>query len=62
MGSEESGKKMFNLNFSKERSVLDSNYHVGSSFLPPINQDCIKHYGKVPILKIKKDHRNTIDN
>lgn len=41
--SEKRDKRGFDLNFSKEKPIIDHNYRIGSNFLPPINAEAKKN-------------------
>jgi hypothetical protein len=47
-------KNKFQKYFSKERPVVDSNYHIGGNFgfLPPMNRESKVNLNKIPVLRI----------
>ena len=45
---------------SKERSVVDSNHNIGSTFLPPINLDSQRQLMRIPHIKVNQDKKMTV--
>ena len=45
-------KKNFEKYFSKEKSIIDHNYNIGSSFLPPIRDDSKRNLDRLKFLKL----------
>ena len=55
--SDKKEKKGFDLNFSKEKPIIDYNYRVGANFLPPISQEAKKNLQQFTHLNIDKRQR-----
>ena len=48
------------MNLSRERSIVDSNNNVGSTFLPPISLDSQRQLMKIPHMRVNLDKKMTV--
>ena len=57
----EEARDRFNMHFARERKNLIEQ-KLGSSFLPPINEECKKRIDQIPVLKLDNETKKVISD